>query len=318
MSASTVLIAIGIVLCGIALIVGLYVLIGAIVAAVLFEYTIKRHKRHSTGHSAGLDVFDDTIRKGCAWADSMAFERVEITSRDGVRLRGRFLECPGSKKAVLMMHGYLADTIYEFSCGMRYFYEQGYSVLLPAQRAHDESDGRYIGFGALERYDVLEWSRFLSRRCGKDTKILLHGVSMGASSVLMASDLSLPENVVGIVSDCAFTSPEAIMSHVLHRDLRLYGFPILFFARSYIRRFAKYNALQSTEDSLSHCSVPVLFIHGSDDELVPISMTLDNYHACASDKRLMVVRGAGHGCAYFADTPAYIRAVEDFAALCGI
>ncbi len=319
MSAGEIAAVAGMVLSGAVMLFFLFALLSALIAAVLFRYTI--HRRPQKGertHSAGLDPFDAMLQQGLAWSNEQHFETVTVQSWDGLRLQARFLFVPGSKKAVLMMHGYLADTMYEFSCGMRYFYEHGYSVLLPAQRAHDESQGEYIGFGVLERYDVLTWSQYLTRRCGADCRILLHGISMGASTVLMASGLPLPHNVVGIISDCGFTSPEAIMQCVLHRDMRLYGFPILYFARAFSHRYAKFDTAYSTREALRHSEIPVLFIHGSDDELVPISMTLDNYQACRSPKRLMVVRGARHGCSYFTDTPAYTRAVEDFASLCGI
>ena len=74
-------------------------------------------------------------------------------------------------------------------------------------RAHGESEGDYIGFGCLDRKELLKWIDWVIDYCGDDTEIYLHGISMGASTALMASGLDLPSQVKGIISDCEFTSP---------------------------------------------------------------------------------------------------------------
>lgn len=309
----------GIVLAGFSSLFLLFCCFSALLAAILFRFAVHRRRRRKTGtHSAGLEPFDPMIREGITWADGQSFETVHIRSRDGLTLAGRFLPGDDPKKAVLMMHGYLADTMYEFSCGMRYFHEQGYNVLLPAQRAHDESEGDYIGFGVLERYDVQRWCCYLTQRLGADCRILLHGISMGGATVLMASDLPMPPSVAGIIADCAFTSPQAIMNCVLRRDMHLYGFSILPAARFMSRRFAKFDTTYSAVDSVRHSRLPILFIHGSADEMVPLEMTLESYRECVSPKRLMVVPGAMHGCSFFTNPEIYARAVEDFAHLCHV
>lgn len=69
------------------------------------------------------------------------------------------------------------------------------SVLYAEQRGQGNSGGDFIGFGQIERYDCLDWIHWVSERCGTELPIYLCGVSMGATTVLMAAGLDLPENV---------------------------------------------------------------------------------------------------------------------------
>ena len=55
------------------------------------------------------------------------------------------------------------------------------------QRAAGESEGKYIGFGVLESRDCCLWAQYIAKRFGPDQKIILAGLSMGASTVLMAT-----------------------------------------------------------------------------------------------------------------------------------
>ena len=90
--------------------------------------------------------------------------------------------------------------------GKFYWEDLNYNILMPNNRGHGKSEGNYIGFGWHDRLDYIEWIDYIINRSGKDSKILLHGISMGAATVLMTSGEDLPENVKAIVSDCAYTS----------------------------------------------------------------------------------------------------------------
>lgn len=186
-------------------------------------------------------------------------------------------------------------------------------MLLVDERAHGESEGTYIGFGCLDRMDALKWFDWVLETCGKDVRILLHGTSMGGATVLMASGLALPEQIKGIISDCAFTSPKEVFTHVLHTMIHLPAFPIMQISDRINRKRAGYglddcNAAREVQKA----TVPILFIHGSADTFVPCSMCDTIYENCASPKKKLIVEGAAHAESFYKDTEAYENAMTEF------
>ena len=175
------------------------------------------------------------------------------------------------------------------------------------------SGGDYMGFDMIERHDCLEWVKWVNERCGTDAPIYLAGVSMGASTVLMASELDLPDNVHGIIADCGFTSPDDIWKHVVEHNLHLsYGIRSAV-ANDICKKKIQMGAKEhSTVEALQKSKVPVLFIHGTDDNFVPVEMIYENYKACAAPKRIFVVPGADHGMSYVVDEKGYQAALQDF------
>ena len=106
------------------------------------------------------------------------------------------------------MHGYRAGGLTDFAGLYRFYHEQGYDLLVPFQRSHGPSEGKYICFGVKERYDCRDWAEYAVCRAGKDCNLYLSGISMGCATVLMAAGLPLPSNVRAMIGDCAFTSPK--------------------------------------------------------------------------------------------------------------
>ena len=240
-------------------------------------------------------------------------EVVEIVSHDGVSLVGHWIPQENARRVIIAMHGWRSSWGYDFGL-IRSFWEQnGCSVLYADQRGQGESGGDYIGFGPVERYDCLDWVNWVTGRCGNEIPIYLWGVSMGASTVLMASDLPMPGNVRGIVGDCGFTSPHAIWKHVATNNLHMRSQLRGTMANTMYRRKTRMDAAAfSTTDALSKTTIPVLFIHGTDDRFVPVEMTFENYKACHSPKKLLVVPGAGHCMSHFLEPNRYEAIVKEF------
>ncbi|MGN1015964.1 MAG: alpha/beta hydrolase [Faecousia sp.] len=240
-------------------------------------------------------------------------EAVEIVSHDGVHLVGHWIPQENARRVIIAMHGWRSSWGHDFGLIRDFWENSGCSVLYADQRGQGESGGDYIGFGPIERYDCLDWVNWVTGRCGSEIPIYLWGVSMGASTVLMASDLPMPGNVRGIVGDCGFTSPHAIWKHVatnnLHMRFRLRGA----MANTMYRRKTQMDAAAfSTTNALSQTNIPVLFIHGTDDRFVPVEMTFENYKACHSPKKLLIVPGAGHCMSYFLEPERYETIVKEF------
>lgn len=220
----------------------------------------------------------------------------------------------GRKKAVICFHGYTGEGLSNYIAMTDYFLKQGYAVLLPDARAHGESEGEYIGFGCLDRKDALGWINWLIKECGEEVSVLLHGTSMGGATVLMASGLELPPNVKGIVSDCGFTSPKEVFTHVLNHMYHLPAFPAIQGADFLNRKLAGYGMDEcNAKYEVRKARVPILFIHGSADTFVPCSMCHEIYDNCASPKRKLIVEGAAHAESYYKDMEAYEKALSEFA-----
>lgn len=251
-----------------------------------------------------------------AAADNLASresEEVEITSHDGIRLVGHWRKHPEAKRIIVAMHGWRSSWAYDFGMISDFLEENGCSVLYAEQRGQNNSGGDYMTFGMLERFDCLNWIDWVRKNQSEELPIYLAGVSMGATTVLMASGLELPGNVKGIVADCGFTTPHEIWKHVVEDSLHLsYGIRDDV-VESLCRKKTQLNAREySTLDALKECKVPVLFIHGTEDKLVPVKMTYENYMACAAPKRLLIVPGADHAMSYYKDRIGYEANVKSF------
>lgn len=234
-----------------------------------------------------------------------------IIEANGEELCAKRYAQKNPKGRIVMMHGYRSIAETDFGCAMDFYYSRGYELILVDQRAHGKSSGLWIGFGILERFDCLSWIRFLNQEYGA-LPTFLSGISMGCTTVLMATGLELPSNVKGIIADCGFTSPKEIISHVIKKKLHLPGFlipPLSLFSRLIAGySFGDYSAI----DAMKTNQIPVLFIHGKEDHFVPPEMTLANYEACAAEKELVLVDGAGHGTSYLQDREGVEKAITAF------
>lgn len=243
--------------------------------------------------------------------EEIEHEQVEITAQDGTVLVGHWY-CPqNAKRIIVAMHGWRSNWSQDFGVIAPFWLQNDCAVLFAEQRGQGNSGGDYMGFGLLERYDCLDWINWVNERLDSKLPIYLGGVSMGATTILMTAGFELPQNVKGIVADCGFTSPHAIWKHVVENNFKL---PFGLYSRAARdiceKRITVPSDSYSTIDAVRKCKIPVLFIHGTDDNFVPVEMTYENYKACAAEKRLLIVPGAEHGMSYLVDTNGYENAVK--------
>jgi len=211
------------------------------------------------------------------------------------------------------MHGWRSSWSRDFGVIAPFWHDHGCSVLYAEQRGQGESEGEYMGFGMLERYDCLKWAQWANENNPDNLPIYLVGLSMGATTVLMTGDLELPENVRGIMADCGFTSAHDIWKHVAEENLHLHYGLYATAANDLCKKRISIGSREcSTVDVLKQCKVPVLFIHGADDNFVPVRMTYENYAACSSEKHLLIVPGADHAMSYCVEQDRYEKAAKDF------
>ena len=244
-------------------------------------------------------------------------QMVTIDSRDGLRLAGHWFPCPDARRIIIAFHGWHSAWHRDFGLMAGFWQQEKCSVLYVEQRAQQNSQGDYIGFGLTEREDCLAWTQWVVNRFGTALPIYLAGVSMGGTTVLMAADLPLPDAVRGIIADSAYTSPHAIWQHVARKNLHI---PFLlggWMADQVCRaRLSVGSDECSTLDALSVTEKPVLLIHGGDDHFVPVRMAYENRAACASPCRLLVVPDADHAMGYYVDRQEYEEALRRFWSAC--
>lgn len=235
-------------------------------------------------------------------------EDVYIMS-DSLRLHGKLFKNPGTKYA-LVCHGYTSKAKH-MAGFVNKFHSLGYNVLAVDARAHGDSEGTKIGMGWVERFDVIEWIKYIIS-LEPDAQIILHGVSMGASTVLMASGEELPKNVKAIIADCGYTSEwdefrqEADVLHIP-------WFPVLNASSAISKVRDGYDFKQaSAVEQVKKSHIPTLFIHGSKDELVPYGMLNELYSAANCEKEILTIQGAGHALSSSVASELYWNTVETF------
>ncbi len=257
----------------------------------------------------------ERIREGQAWLDAQKTERVELTASDGVPLVGFLLRAEGKPRgAMLLMHGYRSSFRIDFAWSVRTLHEMGYDLLLVYQRACGESGGRHITYGVRERYDCRDWARLLAEREPDSTPIFLYGLSLGCTTVLLASALGLPETVRGIVADCGFTSPHDEFVWLIQHGRYVPFWRLAYaFSRLFARLFAGFGFREcSTLDAMAANRLPVIFFHGGRDRFVPTVFSIRNYLACTAEKELVIVSGATHGVSWLTDEALYTAKLRAF------
>ena len=296
----------------------LAVLFGA--AGFFFRFAILRAKKERTDeeYEEGNSIWNpcrERMREAQSWIHQHTAEHVSMVSFDGLKLSALYLpaETAQPKGTMIVMHGYRSLATIDFALEAEFLYSLGYRLLIPYQRAHGESEGKYITYGARERFDCRDWARYAQERFGTRQNIFLMGISMGASTVLMASGLELPDTVRGIVADCGFTSPWNIMAHVAKRDFKLPAFPLLYALDLLARIIAGFGLREAdTRRALQKNTRPVLFLHGREDDFVPLRMTEENSRACKAEQELYLVRGAGHAQSFARDTAGCEEKIRTF------
>ncbi len=258
------------------------------------------------------DNMGPAIEKSMNTMLTLPFEAVTVTSFDGRKLYARYYHSTDGAPVQILFHGYKSSPYIDCSGGTYLALKLGLNALVVDQRSHGKSEGNTITFGVLERKDCLCWIHYVCQRFGKDVPIVLAGLSMGAATVLMASELELPDNVKGIFADCPYSSPKEIILKVCKES----GLPpklIYPFIRLGAFLFGHFHLEESSAvTAVQHAKVPVLLIHGADDSFVPCSMSSEIEKACKAPVTLVTVPGAGHGRSYLVDPKRYEAAVLKF------
>ncbi len=300
----------------------IWFLLAAIVLFVVFLYVLydvifSANKRYmgdenSLPHGEPYDPYHETITRCVKQVLEVPFEEVSVTSFDGLKLAGRYYHLTDGAPLVIFFHGYRCSGLRDGNGIFLYTRKLGFNVLLVDQRAHGKSEGTTITFGIKGRYDCKSWVDYAVKRFGKEQKIYLSGLSMGGATVLMAADIGLPENVIGILADCPYSSPKAILCSVIKQM----GFPVKWtyqMAKLSAKWIGKFDIEEASAlTSVRNSRIPILILHGDADDFVPCYMSIDCQAAGKDNVRLKLIKGAAHGMSHCVDTEGYEEAVYAF------
>ena len=249
------------------------------------------------------------------WLDEIQKEDVEIRSFDGLKLHATFIPAEEEKDiTVILVHGYRASGFKDFAFMLPFYHKLGVNILMVDDRGHGKSQGDYVGFGWHDHFDVERWINYLTVRFGDESSIFLHGVSMGAATVMMASGDELPSQVKGIIEDCGYSTLNGQLKHNLESQFHIPTKPVIDAVSAVTKQLNGYSFEECDSlSALKKTELPYLFIHGDKDAFVATRMVYENYNACASeDKTLILVEGADHAESYYVNPSLYEEAVTKF------
>ena len=285
-----------------------------IIAALLWAFKIafmRSDIRLISFESGPLAKYKDVFAKSIEYLDSLKSERVYTKSFDNLKLAASYYN-NNSDTTILLFHGYRSDGRFDFACAVKFYIELGLNVLVVDQRANGESEGRLITFGIKERRDVITWTDFINQKYAP-RNIFLSGVSMGATTVMMAANLQLPQNVKGIIADCGFTAAPDIIKKVALQAFKINASPILPVLNVMCKLFGNFSLYETTTvKALKESDIPIFFIHGKKDGFVPCEMTEESYKAAEAEKYICLVDDADHGISFLVDTDNIQKQITEF------
>lgn len=297
------------------LVVGILLFVVSIIA--LYDIIFSSNPRYMGDDSSlpqgeAYEDYHGTITRCVEEVLEVPYEEVEISSHDGLMLYGKYYHLNDNAPIILFFHGYRCSAIRDGNGMFLYTRKLGFNVFLADQRAHGKSQGKTITFGVKERYDVRSWVEYFTKRFGENQKIYLSGLSMGGATVLMASNTGLPKNVIGILADCPYSSPKAILCSVIKQM----GFPVkpaYTLAKLSAKWLGKFDMEESSAiEAVRESKIPILIMHGDADDFVPCSMSMDCQLAGEEQVQLVLIKGAAHGMSHCVDTPSYEAAATAF------
>lgn len=273
---------------------GLLILYVAAVYALVFLPSFSRNDptEEINRKYFGTEKFYDDFLQEKTWFEMQNPARITIESDDGLKLVAYDLPAGGGEEksaagTMILMHGYQSEPVREFASLIHFYHDLGYNIILPFQRTHGESEGKFITFGVKERFDLRGWVVKANEIYGEENPVFIQGISMGCATSVMSLGLDLPSNVRGVIADCGFTSPKEIIWKVLKNDRKVpTAKTIMKIGNLFVKSFAgfdmgEYSTLDAIEFNKERANqIPILFFHGTADAYVPIEMTETNFSYC--------------------------------------
>ncbi|MBR5246660.1 MAG: alpha/beta hydrolase [Clostridia bacterium] len=256
----------------------------------------------------------DAIKeKGKYWFDSAEKEDLAIKSSFSDKFLHANYIFPNKKSNVfvLIIHGYTSSPRGMGIYAQKY-HELGYNVILPSLNGHAESEQGTVTMGWKDRFDVIDWINFIVENY-PDSKIILHGESMGAATTMMVTGEELPENVKVAVADCGYTSVWDIFSNKITNNFKMHEFPTLYCANTVNKIYSGFDFKEASSiEQLKKSKTPTIFIHGDKDTFVPYEMLDKVYDAAACEKEKLTIPDSPHARNACAEPDLYWSSILKF------
>ena len=298
------------ILAGSALLTGGGVLLGA--AAYMYKISLTAERGVKNEEENEMPSYAE----GARWLNRLKeAESVYSTLEDGLRLHALYLKRPEEcHRYVICVHGFKNEAATMGVYARPYFEKYRMNVLIPELRGHGKSSGSVIGMGFLEKEDILHW---IGKIAEKDPRavIVLHGMSMGAATVLMTTGEKLPESVKACISDSAYTNAidESAYVYLNLNPHPIPARPLLRTVRLLALRLSGFDLDRAApEEAVKRSHTPTLFIHGEKDGFIPPSMMPVLYNNAACPKAFLWIPGADHVEGIDVDPETYWKGVEKF------
>lgn len=276
----------------------------------------------------------ERIRRECPWTvtwmDSVyrnhCIKDTFVIMPSGYRAHAIYLYAPQrTERTSVVVHGYKVRAEGMLHIAYLYNHDMRYNVLLPDLYGHGRSEGDHIQMGWLDRWDVIQWSKvadgiFSLRKVNhkqsaqKHTAQVLHGISMGAATVMAVSGEETPAYVKCFVEDCGYTSVWDEFAAQLKDQFSLPAFPLMNTTSELCRLKYGWSFAEARQiDQVARSTKPMLFIHGDNDDFVPSWMVYPLYDAKKHGiKALFIAKGSVHAMAYRDHHEEYTREVKKF------
>lgn len=279
---------------------------------VFYSKRTKETEEYPIPEGEEYEEFRDQMIEWLKEGRAKPHKEYSVKSFDGLTLRGQYYEYSKDAPIDILFHGYKGTAERDLSGGIARCFRLGHSVLIVDHRASGNSEGKVITFGINESRDCAKWVDLVLSEINPDAKIVLGGVSMGAATVMIASAMELPKNVIGGVADCGYTSAEDIIK----KEIAVMKLPpklVYPFVRLGARIFGHFDIDETSPiEAVKKSRIPIIFFHGGADTYVPHKMSVENYNACTSEKRFVTIDGAAHGLAFPVDQEKYLHEIETF------
>ena len=288
------------------------IVIGVVLLCLLGGYIfyIQLFRIGKNHQQPAVNQEDPFFNPSWKWFLKTPHDEVEIRAYDNIRLKGIYIpsKYKDSDNIAIIAHGYRSFN-HDMIALAKLYSDLGFKILMPDQRGHGVSEGDFTTFGHYEKYDLRKWIQFAMRNYGATANILLHGVSMGAATVLSCSAMKIPDNVRMVVADSSYTSLSKLINKNTRPKLFLIFKPILNLYTYLNHRFLLRD-IKPLRD-VKKSKLPLVLIHGKNDCRVPFSMAERLYDASsAASKCHIYSEDASHGKAYVVDTESYVQKLK--------
>ena len=303
------------------IILSVIIIIYLIFTYIMFFIVSRRVKKNFTPMEKAvrktLKPFKDLINTGNKWIKekekNKQIKDVFLKSKEDLKLHAMFIENKENKGIFIEIPGYRSTPMRDLYPSCYEYYDMGYSLLLIDNRSSGSSEGKYITFGMRESEDLIRWIKYINKKY-PDLNIILGGVSMGASTIMMSMNRIKDDmNVKKIIVDCGYISAYEEVKYCIKHYFHIPSFPFIKMVNIWCKLIAKFDLEEkNTIRSMRKSNIPVLFIHGEEDDFVPTYNSKVNYKNYNGPKKLLLFKKASHGISYLVEPNKYIEAVKDF------